>query len=516
MSNSPLSQVAHLLQNSNYIEAEAMLWDLLSKSKGDFTLLKTLGLTLLLQNKYPGSAKVYLEAYQINSNDFDVVNNLAHLYLKSEEFQKAYDLALAAKKIDDSKNQPYITLLDLKLRKRNFKEALLLTNEITKRIDFNSLIQNPNVIYTILDAYVANKDNDGLLKFLNYINEKVFNSEVFYYQSTTLPSEISEKSFNKAKEVLKFEGFKNPVEKAKTISPILFGFAKYYEDKKEIIKSDEYYHAANKEVDTVQRFQPLLNQKLINNIKNHFKSSSEFFPEQNGDGLIFIVGMPRSGTTLVESIIASAPNVFSGGELTSFHDLVNFKFDDEPELEKYSDPGEIYLRRIQFLREDNKYFIDKLPGNYHTVGFINQIFPKAKIIYLKRDPWDTAISIYKQFYVSNIPYASTFFNIAITYSNHEEIMRFWKEECKIDYLTIEYENLVKDIEKTAKEILNYCNIDHAYSPEKRKGHFARTASKNQVTKDVHVSSIGKVSFEESKEGFYKYLKNQQAYWSKNR
>ena len=90
---------------------------------------------------------MYLEAYQINSGDFDVVNNLAHLYLKSEEFQKAYDLALAANKIDESKNQPYITLLDLALRKRNFKEALLLTNEITKRIDFNSLIQNPNVLY---------------------------------------------------------------------------------------------------------------------------------------------------------------------------------------------------------------------------------------------------------------------------------------------------------------------------------------------------------------------------------
>ena len=141
--------------------------------------------------------------------------------------------------------------------------------------------------------------------------------------------------------------------------------------------------------------------------------------------------MPRSGTTLVESIIASAPNVFSGGELTSFHDLVNFKFDDKADLEKNSDPGEIYLRRIQFLREDYKYFIDKLPGNYHTVGFINQIFPKAKIIYLKRNPWDTAISIYKHFMFQTYLMHLHFFNIAITYSNHEEIMRFGKKNVKL-------------------------------------------------------------------------------------
>ena len=135
---------------------------------------------------------------------------------------------------------------------------------------------------------------------------------------------------------------------------------------------------------------------------------------------------------------------------------------------------------------------------------------------MKRDPWDTAISIYKQFYVSNIPYASTFFNIALTYANHEEIIRFWKDSCEINFLTVEYEKLVKNIDEIAKNIYEFCEIDHKYNPDDRKGHFARTASKNQVNKNVHSSSIGKKSFENHKPDFLNYLENQRKYWNKQR
>ena len=65
----------------------------------------------------------------------------------------------------------------------------------------------------------------------------------------------------------------------------------------------------------------------------------------------------------------------------------------------HEDPGTIYENRIKFIRQDNKFFIDKLPGNYQSIGFIKHIFPKSKIIYVRRDPWDNAISLYKQFYV---------------------------------------------------------------------------------------------------------------------
>ena len=517
MANSPLSQIAKFIQKSNFIEAEQAAWALYEKSKNDFTIIKTLALTLLLQKKHKGSLNFYIKANEIKKDDFDVINNISHLYLKFEEFQKSFDLATKANEIDPSKYQPHITFLEIYMRQRKFDQAVEKSTEILKRIDFTSLIQNPNVLYSILDSYVAIGDKDQLWKLIKHINTKVFNPEVFYYQSTTLPENIDDRSFGKANEILNFDGYENHIQKAKTVAPVLFGFAKYFESKKEVFKSDEYYQKGNKEIDNVIRFQPLQNQKMIGNIKSYFEknSSVEKFPESDGDGLIFILGMPRTGTTLVESIVASAPNVISGGELTSFYDLVRSKYENDPEAIQDKDPGSTYLNRIKFIREDKEKFIDKLPGNYHCVGFINQIFPKAKILYLKRDPWDNAISIYKQFYVSNIPYASTFFNIAITYANHEEIMRFWKEDCGIEYLTIEYEKLVTETKELSQKIYDFCDISHDYNPEKRKNFFARTASKNQVTKDVHSTSIGKRSFDEKKTEFIEYLENQRNFWKKN-
>ena len=513
MSNSLLSQIIENINNSKFHESEQLAWGLYNQNKTDFHIIKTLALTLLLQNKYNGSIDFYLKAEKINSNDFDVINNIAHLYLKIEEFEKSYAYAKKAQKLNEDAYQSYITLLELYLRKRDYEKAYSYTVEILKRIKFEQLINNPNVIYIILDTYFALSKRDEALKFINYANKKIFNPEIFYYHSTFSPETISDEFIKAAKKILKFDGYKNHVEKGKTVGPILFGLAIYYENKKDIVRSDEYYLSSNKEIANIQRFQPLLNQKLILKIKEIFSSEEKLpFEKRLGEGLIFIVGMPRSGTTLIESIVASAPDTMSGGELVSFYDLIKASLEKDEDSILHEDPGTIYENRIKFIRQDNKFFIDKLPGNYQSIGFIKHIFPKSKIIYVRRDPWDNAISLYKQFYVSNIPYASTFFNIAVIYANHEELIRYWADDLKIDFLVIEYEDLVKNTSKMAELIFSYCGINHTYNPEKRKNFFARTASKNQVNKDVHTSSIGKKSFETYKEEFQNYLENQRVYW----
>ena len=514
MSNSLLSQIIENINNSKFHEAEQLAWELYNKSNNDFAIVKTLALTLLLQNKYNGAIDFYQKAEKINSNDFDVINNLSHLYLKIEEFEKSFFYANKAQKIKEDAYQPYITLLELYLRKRDYEVAYSYTEKILKRINFEQLIKNPNVIYIILDTYFALFKKDEALKFIEYANKKAFNPEIFYYHSTFSPETISDEIINAGKKILEFDGYKNHIEKGKTVGPILFGLAKYYENKKDIETSDKYYLSSNKEISTIQRYQPLLNQKLIHRIKEIFSDIKNFpFKQCSGEGLIFIVGMPRSGTTLIESIVASAPDTISGGELVSFYDLIKASFEEDEDSVLHNDPGSIYENRIKFIRQGNKFFIDKLPGNYTSIGYIAHIFPKAKIIYVKRDPWDNAISLFKQFYVSNIPYASTFFNIAVIYANHEEFIRYWQNDMQINFLTVNYEDLVKDTTKIAELIFKHCNITHKYSPEKRKNFFARTASKNQVNKDVHTSSIGKKSFESFREEFYKSLENQRIYWA---
>ena len=260
--------------------------------------------------------------------------------------------------------------------------------------------------------------------------------------------------------------------------------------------SDEHYSKANNFITDLIRYHPMTNQKMIKNIQNIFSNyeAQQFnFIEHHKQNLIFIIGMPRSGTTLVESIIGSSNLAISGGELRSMYELFKKYYDDEDtDFIETTDPGLVYLDRIKYIRKKQKYFIDKLPGNIYNVGFIKKICPDAKIIYMKRDPLDNAISIYKQFYVANIPYSSTFFNTGIIYANHEEIMRFWIKEKNIDILTVTYEDLVKNTKDWANRIYDYCKIDEKYDSSNRKQFFSRTASKNQVTKDVHTRSIGKI------------------------
>ena len=292
MSNSLLSQIIENINNSKFHEAEQLAWELYNKSNNDFAIIKTLALTLLLQNKYNGSID---------------------LYLKIEEFEKSLFYSNKAQKLKEDAYQPYITLLELYLRKRDYEVAYSYTEKILKRINFEQLIKNPNVIYIILDTYFALFKKDEALKFIEYAYKKVFNPEIFYYHSTFSPETMSDEIINAGKKILEFDGYKNHIEKGKTVGPILFGLAKYYENKKDIETSDKYYLSSNKEISTIQRYQPLLNQKLIHRIKEIFSDIKNFpFKQCSGEGLIFIVGMPRSGTTLIESIVASAPDTISG------------------------------------------------------------------------------------------------------------------------------------------------------------------------------------------------------------
>lgn len=513
--NSLISKITQKINEGKFLDAEELSWDLY-KSNKNFYNTKTLALTLLLQNKHYGSLDFYLKAYELKDNDFDVLVNIAYIYLKFEEFEKSYNFCQKALLLDSVSHLVYISLLDIYVRKREFERAYECAIELLKKINFQTLLQKPNVIYLILDSYLAAGKNEEALQLIQYFYKKIFNPDIFYYHSTFSPETISPELEKIAFQILNQTEFKSMIDKGKTLGPLYFGLAKYNEKNKKNKISDEQYISANKEIFDIQRYQPLANQKLVNNIKNIFNDNRDLdYPQYDDSGLIFIIGMPRSGTTLVESIISSNENSFSGGELRSIYELFKSRYDVDDELIDFQDPGGVYLNRIKFIRNNKKHFIDKLPGNYHNVGFIKKVFPNAKIIYLKRDPWDNAISLFKQFYVSNIPFASSFFNMGVVYANHEELMRFWKEDLKINYLTIEYEKLVQDTENIANQIYEFCEIKEGYKSSIRKNFFARTASKNQVTKDVHMESIGKTSFEEQKNEFIKSLENQRNYWAKS-
>ena len=189
--NKLISRIKESIESKNYSEAEQLSWDLYKSNNNDYTAIKTLGLCLLLQNKFYGSIDMYERVENKAKDDFDVINNLGHLYLKIEDFQKSEDAALRATTINPSSHLPYVTLLDLNLRKRDFEAAYNFAATLLQKIDFKTLLNNPNITYLVFDAYVASQKKDDANKLLNYFYNRIFNPEVFYYHSSYEPETIN-------------------------------------------------------------------------------------------------------------------------------------------------------------------------------------------------------------------------------------------------------------------------------------------------------------------------------------
>ena len=145
-----------------------------------------------------------------------------------------------------------------------------------------------------------------------------------------------------------------------------------------------------------------------------------------------------------------------------------------------------------------------------------KILPKTKIIRTFRNPWDIAISLYKQRYVTNIPYSASFFNIGVFMSNFEAINTFWNEEMigSKNALDVNYEKLVDDPDLYQKKIYEFLELDSSYSEEKRRSFFSQTASIRQINSPVHIKSIEKKEFIEQKNEFYDAFTMQRKYWVK--
>ena len=135
-----------------------------------------------------------------------------------------------------------------------------------------------------------------------------------------------------------------------------------------------------------------------------------------------------------------------------------------------------------------------------------------------RDPWDVAVSLFKQRYVTNIPYASSMFNIGVTLANFEASILFWQKQNVVDenIFTIKYEDLVKNFDEYQNKLYEFCEIKAAYEPEKRERFFAKTATIYQVQNKIHTESVKKEEFLSLKSEFVDAFNSQREFWnSKN-
>ena len=203
--------------------------------------------------------------------------------------------------------------------------------------------------------------------------------------------------------------------------------------------------------------------------KNIFNSQLSDISGDISDGLlskklIFIVGMPRSGTTLVEQILASHKEVYGADELSTMSDLINQNLQDPTSDNSiainYNSIRSKYLDQINSLDISEDTVTDKWPLNFQYIGFILSIFPDAKIVHLKRDARATCWSIYKHFFSdTGNGWAYNFDDITGFYSLYNELMIFWHELFPDRIYDMSYESLTINQEDETKKLLKYCELE---------------------------------------------------------
>ncbi|MBF0445635.1 MAG: sulfotransferase [Magnetococcales bacterium] len=236
--------------------------------------------------------------------------------------------------------------------------------------------------------------------------------------------------------------------------------------------------------------------------------NNEFFFQRKTGGCldktpIFILGMPRSGSTLIEQILSSHPKVYGGGEQLFLKEVlfenVTDNLDKLPQaiadmpIKSAEKLGQAYISKLCELAPESQFITDKMPNNFIYIGIIKTILPNAKIIHSVRSPTDTCLSIFQKKFSGVHNYAYDLTELGEYYNLYADLMDHWREVLPNTILDIAYEDLTKNQESQSKRILNYCNLewnDNCLNFHQTNRNI-NTASNNQVRKPMYRSSVGR-------------------------
>jgi tetratricopeptide (TPR) repeat protein len=257
---------------------------------------------------------------------------------------------------------------------------------------------------------------------------------------------------------------------------LCFALGKAHEDRGEYAESWRHYQQGNMLKRSENRYRPEI---VETNTRRQIEvCTREFFAAREAVGAasadpIFILGLPRSGSTLLEQILASHSRVEGTQELAEIPRIVLDLQGRDPDLDNRNYPGvlsqlepedflrlgEKYLSETRLYRTDRPYFIDKMPNNFRHIGLIHLLLPNAKIIDARREPMACCFSNFKQLFASGQEFTYGIEDIARYYRTYLELMQHWDKVLPGRVLRVWHEDVVEDLETNVRRILEFCGLE---------------------------------------------------------
>jgi tetratricopeptide (TPR) repeat protein len=273
-----------------------------------------------------------------------------------------------------------------------------------------------------------------------------------------------------------------------------FGLAKSYEDLQDHGRSWSHLSEGNRLERARIQYDPALDRAFIERVIAEFAEVEPAHPDTTGERPIFIVGIPRTGTTLVERIIASHSQVDSAGEITAFSDAIDAAAQRHAGGLGALDGGALaaeYLARCRSVRGGRPRFTDKLLTNFFHCALILRAFPRAHIVHVTRHPLAACYAIYRTRFNGTYPFAYDLAEIAEFYLGYSRLMAHWRRVLPGRILDVPYEDVVADLAPTTRRLLEWLELPFEASclDFHRNPAPVKTTSSVQVRQPLYDSSV---------------------------
>lgn len=482
-------------------EALLAFKEVLQFNPRDGKAFNNIGNILNKLEKFAEAIKYFKKALELNPNKAELYNNIGVSYKGLELYEKAIKNYKKALEIKPDFHEAYNNIGSALLEIGMLEEAVVYFRKaIELKPDYVKAYENCG-----LALKEQGKFEDAIILFqkiieLNPGNIKALSRIVDIRKYETVDHE----DIRKLQEALNRSNLDE--EEAITLH---FSLGKVYDDCGLYEKAFNHYRIGNRtkykksEFDTSSFAENT--KKIIHNFNNGFFKRKRIFGSQS-ELPVFVVGMPRSGTTLVEQIIANHPLASAQGELEKIsHIAMNLVNNQKqkisyPEgvnnldIETIKNVAKEYLNRLKrYIGSDIVRITDKMPYNFLHLGFIYLLFPKAHIIHCKRNPLDTCLSNYFQNFTYGNHHSFELNDLGFYYQQYELLMDHWRKVLPMRMLEIQYEDLVTNPENKSKEIISFLGLEwddqclSFYKAPRR----VKTASIWQVRQPIHSKSVGR-------------------------
>ena len=497
-----LLDAARLIAENKLKKAEPILRNYLKEYPLDVNAMKLLGDIGVKFRAYKDAGYLLVRALDL-SPDYDEARlsyaNL--LYKRQLPYEALEQIQILLEK--DKNNPQYLTLKAVNLALANQHDEAIKIFEI---IINNKKIENNQLYLSYGHTLRAiGRLDESIQAYKNAITTKTGFGEAYWSLANLKTYQFTTNDIEDLKELLSSKDTKMD-----DYFHLLFALGKAEEDNKNYKKSIAAYIKGNtlksKQVPWDSKKFSHECDELISFFTKEFFEQYEGVGDQNSDP-IFIVGLPRSGSTLIEQILSSHSLVEGTTELQNIIALsrkIANKKDTKSKSEypsalsqikkdEFKKMGEAYIQNTLDQRvTDKPYFIDKMPNNFVHIGLINLILPNAKIIDARRNPMDCCFSCYKQLFGSGQGFTYSQNRIGNYYLDYLKIMEHWDKVLPGKVHRVLYENMIEDTEKQIRQLLKYCDLEFEESclnfyKTKRT---VRTPSSEQVRQPIYKKGIG--------------------------